>query len=804
MKKYISILITLAFFNNLVAQPLRAITLETKLSTADAAAQGGDYYNAIDWFGQAFEESKDMNLQVAMADLYAKARDYKKAEQMYLRVLKRDKTKEFEDIRPALASVLKSQSKYNEALEQYALILANAETPDSIKKATTLEKESIEKYDKYSQNLEVGIGYIKGKVNSGSAESAPILGPDGKLYYSSFNARKEVIIDGKEGDYHAKIYSAAQNDKGDFDKAEKLNDLINRQGFHHAGVSFSRDGRKMYFTRAKMTANGIDESRIFYSTAKGNVWGNPTEITDLNGDFINKHPVEGDLFGRQVLFFTSNRPGGLGGFDIYYAEVKGDGFGVPVNLGPSINTAKDEITPFYKDGTLYFSSDGRGGLGGFDIFFAEWNGQTWNGLDNIGFQYNTSYDDLFLRFNDDGKSGFLVSNRPDKSKLRMKGSETCCDDIYMVGIKELVVSLFAEVTDDKGKLNEATLELYDQTLGGYPDTKTNPTSNEFSFPLEVDRRYKAVISKDGYYPDTVSFNTNGIVDDYTVRKAVKLKPRPVTDLKDKTQIVKLNEAIRLNNIYYDLDKWNILPDAEEDLDYLTDLMNKYPQMIIELSSHTDAQGADAYNEKLSQRRSESARTWLINQGINGERIKAVGYGESIILNRCRNGVKCSDDEHRLNRRTEFKIIGGVDKIEIKKEGYDGKASPTEPTFNKPTNPTLRSTSGRQSFSMGAPIITFDDEPVNAGKVKQGQPKEVSFSFTNTGNADLNIEIVTACKCLDITWPKEPVKPGDKGIIKAIFDSSYQPIGKMIKTLDIVSNTEPLLVEARFTVEIEPK
>ncbi len=192
--------------------------------------------------------------------------------------------------------------------------------------------------------------------------------------------------------------------------------------------------------------------------------------------------------------------------------------------------------------------------------------------------------------------------------------------------------------------------------------------------------------KDGFYPDSVSFNTNGIITDSIFLRSFVLKPKP----KEATvQIVKVNEAIRLKNIYYELDKSDILEESEPDLNYLTDLMNQYPKMVIELSSHTDAQGSDSYNEKLSQRRSDSAKQWLVRQGIDPERIKAVGYGERVILNKCANGVKCSDEEHMFNRRTEFKILSGVSFIEMKKEGYDGKATPTQPTLqnNRTINPT---------------------------------------------------------------------------------------------------------------------
>ena len=141
---------------------------------------------------------------------------------------------------------------------------------------------------------------------------------------------------------------------------------------------------------------------------------------------------------------------------------------------------------------------------------------------------------------------------------------------------------------------------------------------------------------------------------------------PVEIEVEKTEIVEKGEPIRLNNIYYDLDDDAILEDSEQDLDYLTDLMNQYPTMVIELSSHTDSQGKSDYNEDLSQRRAESAVKYLRKNGIDKKRMKPVGYGEKRILNHCKNRVPCTDDEHRQNRRTEFKIIAGPKSIEIKR------------------------------------------------------------------------------------------------------------------------------------------
>lgn len=656
---------------SLVAQPMTMVDYNTKLQVADLAASEGDYYGAIEWYTKAFEESKDLNLQLAIADLYVLARDFNKAEKIYDRILKRDKKREYEDIRIDFAKALKSQGKYKEALGEYNTILADAEATDSLKAIARFELKGIEMMDNLAPNLEAIVNFLPGKVNSGSAETSPAIGPDGSLYFSSFNRKKEIILDGSEKDYHAKLFTAEKNDKGEYDKITALPESINRPEFNTAGAAFSRDGKRMYFTRALLQNNNIESSTLFVSTRGDAGWSAPREIGELKGDFIIKHPYVGELFGNEVLFFSSNMLGGMGGYDLYYSQIKGDSYGIATNLGNVVNTPADEVSPYYNNGTLYFSSNGHPNIGGFDIFYANWNGFNWEGLTNIGFNYNSAYDDLFFRFNESGSSGFLVSNRPNKDKQKMKGSDSCCDDIYGVYIRELVIDLLATVEDQNGSLNGANAEVYDLTLGGYPETKSNFNGNIFNFPLLADRNYKAIFKKEGYFPDTITFNTNGIVEDKTIKRTIKLKVDPDFG-KDEVEIVTINQPIRLNNIYYNYDKSDILPDAEEDLNTLLELMEDYPDMVIELSSHTDARGDDGYNQKLSQRRAESAKTWLTAKGVNKDRIKPVGYGEKVILNKCANNVRCTDAEHRINRRTEFKIIAGPQTIEIKKEIFKDK------------------------------------------------------------------------------------------------------------------------------------
>lgn len=771
------------------AQPVSAVSYDTMIEVAEESAEKKDYANAIEWFEKAYKESKDKDLKVVVGDLYMLLRDYKKAARSYDRVLKRDRDGIYEYLRIDYAKALKYQGLYRQSLAELRTVASTTED-DSTKQIALFEIDGIEKMDTYAQNLEAVIEFAGKDINSGSGENSPTRFNDGSLYFSSFNRKSTIVLDGDEEGYEAKIYSAARDDKGEYEKPKALNKRINREGYNSAGVSFSGDGRTMYFTRAKLDVNSIEESTIFMAPRTDSGWGAAVEIETINGDYIAMHPYEGELFGNKVLFFSSNMEGGFGGYDLYYSTMTGDNFASPVNLGKSINSAGDDVTPFYQNGTLYYSTDGKPGFGGFDIWYATWNGSEFVDLTNMGFNYNSPQDDQYLRFTPDGSHGFMTSNRPHKDKRKLKGSDTCCDDIYKVQLREIVIDLMALVNDEKGPLKEATVELIDLSVADETEgmqSKTNVIGNDFNFLLDADHKYRVVVSKEGYYPDTtVSFNTVGLLDSYTVKKTVTLKPLPPKEPTEEEgiEIIEANKPIRLNNIYYDFDKWDILPDAEDDLGYLKTLMDDYPNMVIELSSHTDARGDGPYNQRLSQKRAQSAKNWLVAEGINTQRIKAVGYGEAVITNQCVDGVRCSDSEHRINRRTEFKIIAGPKTIKIKTE-----------VIRKKTN----SSGGSQSYiDHHHPIFSFVKDSIHLGTLAKGDAKEVEFHFTNTGNADLIIEVVTACKCTEIKWPKEAIKPDGKGVISVVFDSSNQDLGDIVKVVDIVANTARLVTEVRFS------
>lgn len=771
------------------AQPLDEIPYEYMLEAADTSFYRLDFYNAAEWYEKCYKESRDMAIARKIAICYNRMRDYKRAERWYARFVQKDTALMFPDLKYEYGRLLKKNANYEQAEIVFNELKGSSK---AIEYKDRIENELVglvmARTLKVPEDLLVET--VGNRINTRNSESSPALDEDGNLYYISFDQNEVIVVSNKSDDYHAKIMRSRKDNKDRFQKGKPLeDDIINRPGFHNSHISFSPDGDRMFFTRAIAEGGEVTVSDLYYSD-RGRGWGAPQPISTLNGQFVNKHPQFATLFGREVLLFSSNRPGTLGGLDIFYAPINGDGsFGMPVNLGEAVNTAEDEVTPQFYDGYLYFSSEGHPCLGGFDIFKSEWDGSKLLPAENMGKGINTSVDDLYYSPGADD-AGYLVSNRDGTRSVK---SKTCCDDIFTFAKKDIIIKLLASVFEEETPLPGATIKMYQKVAEelGFPDVQKNEEGNEFTFALDADRAYKVIVEREGYYPDTAEFNTVGIRETKNFRGTFRLKPKPASDTGDDVEVITIYEPIRLENIYYDLDDDKILPDAEGDLDFVYDLMQKYPDMVIELSSHTDARGKDNYNLNLSQRRSNSAKRYLTQRGIDGSRINAVGYGEKRILNRCHNDVSdCTEEEHRRNRRTEFTIIEGPQAIEIRKE--EKKA----PAFA----PNQGNDDGSASLD-SVPVITFDKETIDLGAIKAGEKKRATFTFTNTGSGDLVIDIATACECTEIDWPRTPIPPGKKGEIQIEYNSEDKE-GEQEVTVDVIANTDPIVTQAFFTIMVE--
>lgn len=664
MKKYIVLFIIFFITMGLQAQPLKKLTYKMMIDQAEESLSTGDYENALDYFDKAYDEKKESEIAIKIAKVHYLMKDYKRASIQFKRVLRRDREGKYFEEKLFYGKSLKRIDEYQEAYTQLVEYARETTDPDGRAEAM-LEIKGMEMYNELPDNMEMVFKPLDEEINKGFSIYGANRHPDGTLYFGTFDSKKKIVLNGESENENARIYAAKMDQDGNYKDISPLDELINRPGFSSVHPAFSSDGQRMYFTRILLENNEIADAKLFVSYLSDAAWGAPAEIPNVNIPGVNSlHPSVGELFGREVLYFISDMPGGFGGYDIYYSTIETEGvYSKPVNLGKVINTMDDELSPWYVDGKLFFSTNGLSGLGGFDIFKSTWDGQKWSKPENLGKGYNSTVDDLFFTINEDGDSGFLLTSRPYQGKRKII-SETCCDHLFSVSTRQLIINLLAEVFDENGPLNDARIELIDDSEVNpeEPVTKSNFNGNSFNFSLTQDKPYKAIVSRKGYDTKTIDFTTAGILDDYTVKKEITLERA-----KPEIQIVKINEPIRLNNIYYDYDDYKILPDAEKDLATLQGLMAKYDDMVIELSSHTDARGKTDYNQRLSQKRANAAKEWLVKNGVSPDRIKPVGYGESMILNKCKNNVDCTDEEHRYNRRTEFKIIAGPTSIEIEKQ-----------------------------------------------------------------------------------------------------------------------------------------
>ena len=733
------------------AQPLNASRPEYMLQVADEKLEAKDYVNALDFYTKYYEATKDRSVlyKIGLADMAIK--DYAKAESNFSRSLQRSKNSSAEvneDARLYLGMVQKMNEKYDEAVVTLEEYIKESKDAAKIARAKS-ELEGAKMAMRLKENPKLLLENLGSKVNTPNSEYSPSVS-GGELYFAALRDGKITLIDGKEGDYYAKIYKTSVNAKGEFDKAEAIGGEVNRIGSHQGNVSFSLDGQTMYFSRFVLSGNEIGESTIFYSAKQGDgSWGAAKEVSGINGKWQAKHPAIGELYGKPVMFFTSNMESTKGGFDIFYANKLGEGeFANPVNLGDIINTAGDDETPFYQNGKLYFSSNGHPTIGGADIFSASWNGASWTKPENMGKGYNSSANDQYFSM-DANETAFFTSNRKGGRSLK---SSTCCEDIYVVKQEPVIIDLVVDAFDPKKQpMKGLTYQFLDLSTKGLGDSKTADT---YTSALTRKRQYSVIVSKAGYYSDTITFNTTDITKTTIIKKTANMRPLPIiaanleakaedsngkpltgvnftltelsgnksdvrvldvyraglplnksfrliankagftadtvtfntNNITETTTIEKLlklkvkiitvttTTKIALNNIFYKLDKFEAndahmqnFAEAQKSLDYLYDIMVKYPTLVIELGSHTDARGSDAYNMVLSQKRADGAKAYLIGKGVGTERIVAKGFGETQLVNRCANGVKCDDEEHLQNRRTEFRIISGPTSIEISEQ-----------------------------------------------------------------------------------------------------------------------------------------
>lgn len=654
MKKLLSFLMVLFLCGTAFSQTAPG----KKSGSADYNLKAGDenfnlykYNEALDYYLDAYNGGSDQKFYLTrqIAKSYRQLYDYKNALDWYTKLYE-FKTDVAADDLKEYAQILKNAEQYDKAVtvyKDYATRKGEDEMLVEYFESTCIwAKQNIHasaKYAAYPTNIE------KGKLHLGMS------------FYNNglmISSPRSSNYDDKTVYYNLTYVKTA--DTVNFSKPEELAGEVHAT-YYEAGPALSPDGKTLYYTRNSTDAstykpkkagkynidkNGTSNLQIFRAINNNGTWskGRPLNVSSLEYNCVFPC-VSTD--GRD-LYFCSNMPGGFGGYDIYKAEIINDTtLGRPLNLGTEVNTIEDDLYPYVTKEHFYYSSRGKNGFGGLDLQKAQFvNGSIVNPK-NMGVPFNSSKDDFSILFKANGKEGYFVSNRE---------GEHGGDVVWYFNKLLILDSIKGRVIDriTAHAISGVKVSLYEIDTKGnkvlVKDTLSDGNGN-WLFITDPEKAYYVSFKLNNY--DNKEF--------YIPEKDLVVKPsrRDVIAMLNPLNLyptVKKDNVVKIDNIYFDFDKATIRPESYAILDNLANFLKENPAARIELSAHTDAAGNDKYNLKLSDDRAKSCFAYLVSKGIEATRLVPKGYGETRLLNNCKDAKKCTDPENQLNRRVEVKFL----------------------------------------------------------------------------------------------------------------------------------------------------
>lgn len=631
MKKYSSIFILILITGLFANAQSKATKKADKLFSKFEFVEAAKAYEDLIAKGNA-----DTYVYGQLAESYYNVFNTVEAEKWYAKTLK---TSEAPETIYKYAQMLKANGKYEESNTQMAKFasmrpadhraIAFVENPNYLPKI--LEKGK--KFNVQDAGINSAYSDFGGTLQGGQLYIATARNEIGK----SYGWNEEPFLD---------IYVASKNNDGSFQTPTAV-EAVNTK-YHEGVVSFSPDGNTMYFSRESfydkiferdsLSRNKFSVLNLYKSTKELEGWSEGEALSLNSENYSVKNPAVSP--DGKTLFFASDMAGGMGQFDIYSAPINDDGtVGEPTNLGQKLNTEGQEMFPFVSsDNTLYFSSDGHLGLGGMDVFFAKLVDGKVGPIRNVGIPVNGNADDFAFSIDEESGEGFVSSNREGGA-----GS----DDVYAVKVLQPICDVLVTVTVKDSETGNilvgATVNVLDSE-GNSIGSKTTSNKGEVNYIVECASDLNLSATMENYESGT------GFVAGTSEEEAsTEILLNPIDE------IILANKVV-LNPIYFDFDKSNITAQAAFELDKLVQLMNKYESIVLRAESHTDSRGSATYNQKLSERRALTTAQYVIAKGIAAERITGVGMGETTPVNDC--GTGCSEDEHQMNRRSEFIILEG--------------------------------------------------------------------------------------------------------------------------------------------------
>lgn len=657
-------IITLAFS----IQPVLAQRKACK--SADIAFERKQYNAAIERYKKAIKKSSKKKQQdnrdyitYQLAECYRLTEVSKSAESHYKRLLKTEYPKKYPTIYLYYADALKRNKKYEEATEYYTIY--NELMPDDTRGLAALRDiENIQIWLETPTKYEVT--RIK-KLNSRSSEFG-VAWTSNNYNEIIFSSTREGGVskekDAITGQHFADFYTSRQNKQGEWEDVI----LADEEGINSTGsegVPFiNKSFSTLYFTRCPNHKKRASGCQIMKATRSGSMWGDPVtvEIKTIDSLDVIGHPT---LSSNELkLFFATERKNGFGGKDIWIAEREStsDNFGRPRNLGEIINTAGDELYPYMKnDSTLYFASNGHGGMGGLDIFVTTLDSLgEWMEPVNLKHPFNSIGNDYGIIFHPTEERGFFISNRDAKNGLD--------DDIYYFIEPPVLFTLSGTIKNQNSLQFVEGADIKVTSSNGYKFSTKSSESGAFMFTNSQIKRneiYILTINKKNYFTFTDTISTIGYETSQDFVKNYQISTIP-------------DNPVVLPDILYELASWELRPQFEDSLRGLIEMLQVNPNITIELGSHTDSRDSDEKNDILSQKRAQSVCDFLVIRGIDPYRLKAKGYGERVPRTLQKNyiynntvipsGTKLTEEyinglpkdiqefAHQLNRRTEFKVI----------------------------------------------------------------------------------------------------------------------------------------------------
>ncbi|MFW5758997.1 MAG: OmpA family protein [Bacteroidota bacterium] len=637
-----------------------------RLERADKAFEMKQYSEALKHYDKVYKKIRKRDRDEAariifnMAMSFRYLQESRRAEAYFRRLVRTN----YPDSTVILymAQAMMQNEKFEDAKENFQLYQEKA--PDDWR--AELGLKSIELQEKKEENPGLYQVEMIRALNSRDNDFTPVYGDN--LYTSLIfaSSRDESVGDKTDmwtGEPFTSLFVSYLERTGEWTKPTLLDEGPVNTEFNEGAPSVNAAGNELYFTRCQSVPDIEMGCRIYKSERQGSKWGEPTEVVLVTDSTISVgHPAIS--YDDMRLYFVSDMPGGVGGKDIWYAEreTAGGDFKNPKNAGEVINTPGNEVFPSVReDGTLFFASNGHPGFGGLDIFYTQMQGDSWTEPENMNVPVNSHADDFGITFKGDENEGFFSSNR---REIGMLG-----DGIFYFYLVPVEFTIQGTIRDDstKNELPGAQIQLIGND-GSFAETTSDEEGKYFfdKSTIKKETSYEILVSLEDYFNTRGQETTIGIARSRDFVNDYYLAPIP-------------DKPIELPEILYEFAQWELLPQYKDSLNGLVTTLKDNPEIVVELASHTDSRGSDEVNDTLSQKRAQTVVDYLIEQGIEPERLVAKGYGKRVprvipsTITRegytFEEGTELTeeyinalpDEEHRdiahqLNRRTEFSVI----------------------------------------------------------------------------------------------------------------------------------------------------